>query len=206
MKIIKLVNGIIEENCYLLINEKNKEGVIIDGGVDLSLIDETVKKEGVTIKAMLLTHFHFDHALVASALKERGIKIYISEQDAPYLNKNSRIAEFYGYNYTPCTPTDVFKDGDVITEAGLDFKVMLTPGHTMGSCCFLIENVMFSGDTLFLETVGRTTFKESQPKLLPASLKRIISLEKDYTVYTGHGENTTIFYEKQYNPYINHDN
>lgn len=205
MKLYHLCSGPLRVNTYFLVNEYTCDAVIIDGGENYKLIKETEKKYGFKIKALLLTHAHFDHAGNAKKLQDDGVKVFISLKDAPKLNNDENLAGDFGRVFDKLTPDYTFTDGDYISACGIKIKALLTPGHTDGSATFIVDDMMFTGDTLFLESVGRTDFKTGDRDALIKSVKRLFALDKDYKVYPGHEEFTTLSHERQFNTFIDYD-
>ncbi|MBR6788682.1 MAG: MBL fold metallo-hydrolase [Clostridia bacterium] len=201
MKIISVTVGPISTNCYIVYNETNKEAVVIDPGAEANKIQFELDKRGLNIKAILLTHGHFDHTNAIKALSKNGVKIYLHGQDEPFATAGNT---FFPGMYVSSFCVDVFvSDGDLINEAGLTFKVISTPGHTRGSVCYVVENNIFSGDTLFYMSVGRTDFPMGNTAALIDSVKnKLFALDGNYTVFPGHGESTTLEFERKYNPYV----
>lgn len=207
MKIKKIVTGIIGTNCYLVSNEETKEAVIIDPAAVPKKMIEYIRTEGLTLKAILLTHAHFDHIMGIDKLIELyGVMpIYVGEADlellhTPKLNESTVYSSGYSY-----PGGDAICDGDVLNLIGHEFKVIHTPGHTAGGVCYHVkdENVLFSGDTLFNCSVGRTDFATSSTSALIRSIKEKLFLLPDETiVYPGHMEATTIKNEKINNPFV----
>lgn len=207
MKVKTLVLGPLETNTYIV--EKGGEYLIVDPGDNSTYLDEIVKSKNV--KYILLTHGHYDHIAGVKRLSEMcKAKIVIHKEDAQMLydEKKSRYADFF-MDDQPKAKADIeTSDGDVLSFAGADIKVMHTPGHTHGSVVYIFEddNTLFSGDTLFKLSAGRTDlcdgdqFDNARQEL--KSLKKIAKLEGDYTVYPGHGESTSLEYERQFNPYM----
>ena len=134
-----------------------------------------------------------------------GAKIYISKIDAPKLLNDGHLGDNFGRKFEPVVADYTFSDGDVLTICGFEFKVFITPGHTDGSACFLLGNALFTGDTLFLESVGRTDFPTGNKDQLINSVKRLYALPGDYTVYPGHAEFTTLEHERKYNTFVDYD-
>ena len=212
MKINHYVVGPVQTNCYVVINEENKECLIIDPGASAKQLAELIRKDELTPVAVLLTHGHFDHAGGAEDIaKEFDIKIYAHEAERDTLgNPQKNVSWMVGASES--YRADVFlKDEEVITLAGFDIKVLHTPGHTEGGCCYYVadEDVVFTGDTLFAQSVGRTDFpggsmsqivRSVQDKLL--SLNEAGNLETDIMVYPGHNDPTTIETERMNNPYL----
>lgn len=212
MRINHYVVGMVQTNCYIVINDETKECFIIDPGASGKQLAEKIRQDNLTPVAVLLTHGHFDHAGGAKTLAEEfGIKIYAHEAEADTLHDPQKnVSWMVGTKET--YDADVFlQDEEVITLAGFEVKVLHTPGHTEGGCCYYIaeESVLFSGDTLFAQSVGRTDFpggsmsqivRSIQEKLL--TLNEVGNLENDIMVYPGHNDPTTIETERMENPYL----
>jgi len=212
MKINHFVVGMVQTNCYVVINDETKECFIIDPGASGMQLAEKIKEDNLKPVAVLLTHGHFDHAGAAKALAEEfDIKIYAHEAEkdtlkAPQKNVSGMV------NCRESYAADVFlKDEEIINIADFEIKVLHTPGHTEGGCCYYIaeEAVIFTGDTLFAQSVGRTDFpggsmsqivRSIQEKLL--TLNETGNLETDIMVYPGHNDPTTIETERMENPYL----
>ena len=212
MKINHYVVGQVQTNCYVVINDETKKCFIIDPGASAKQLAEKLKQDNLNPVAVLLTHGHFDHAGAAEVLaKEFGIKIHAHEAERDTLaDPKKNVSWMVGANES--YHADVFlKDNETINLADFEIKVLHTPGHTEGGCCYYIpeEHVVFSGDTLFADSVGRTDFpggsmsqivRSIQEKLL--TLSEIGNLETDVMVYPGHNEPTTIETERMNNPYL----
>ena len=212
MKINHYVVGMVQTNCYIVSNDETKECFIIDPGASGKQLAEKIRQDGLTPVAVLLTHGHFDHVGAAKTLaKEFDIKIYAHEKEEStlkYPDKNVSWMVGVEESYT----ADVYlKDEENISFAGFDIKVLHTPGHTEGGCCYYIaeEDVVFTGDALFAGSVGRTDFpggsmsqivRSVREKLL--SLNEAGNLESDIMVYPGHNDPTTIETERMENPYL----
>ena len=212
MKINHYVVGMVQTNCYIVINDETKECFIIDPGASGKQIAEKLRQDNLTPVAVLLTHGHFDHAASAKTLaKEFDIKIYVHEAEADTLRDPQKNVSWM-IQLKESYDADVFlKDEEVIMLAGFEIKVLHTPGHTEGGCCYYIaeEAVVFTGDTLFAQSVGRTDFpggsmsqivRSIQEKLL--TLTEAGNLETDVMVYPGHNDPTTIETERMENPYL----
>lgn len=181
------------ENCYLL--EDEETAVLIDPGFPAPLPAETEKK----LKAILFTHGHFDHVLYGQELKKRlGVPLYIHEKDAPFLT-DPALSLSAGNGEA----ADVLlKDGDTVRIGTLSFQVIHTPGHTAGSCCFLCGDCLFTGDTLFRGSMGRTDLPTGDPEQMRASLQKLSALPDGLKVYPGHEQITDMAFEKAHNPYL----
>lgn len=206
MKVEKFVTGIISTNCYLVINEDTKQAVIIDPAACPSYLMSHIKSEGLKIEAILLTHGHFDHIMgIDGFLSEFDVPVYVHEEDAdamedPVLNQSSTYTSGYTFG-----KARYLRDRQTLELAGYTFQVIHTPGHTKGGCCYYVasENVLFSGDTLFQNSVGRTDFVNSSTSDLVHSIReKLFLLPDDTMVYPGHMGETKIGHEKKYNPYV----
>lgn len=205
-EVLRYIVGPVCTNCYLLVNHKTGELLVVDPGDQAQLIEKQIEKTGAKPVAILLTHGHFDHAGAAEELADKyQISIYAYEAEKetlenPGLNLCGMIGEHKVYH------ADIFvKDEEVLNLAGFSIRVFFTPGHTIGGCCYYIadEKILFSGDTLFQESVGRTDFpRGSASDLIRAIREKLMPLPDDVTVYTGHDESTLIGYERMHNPYL----
>lgn len=206
MKVEKFVTGIISTNCYLVINEDTKQAVVIDPAACPSYLMSHIKSEGLKIEAILLTHGHFDHIMgIDGFLSEFDVPVYVHEEDAdvmedPVLNQSSTYTSGYTFG-----KARYLRDRQTLELAGYTFQVIHTPGHTKGGCCYYVasEGVLFSGDTLFQNSVGRTDFVNSSTSDLVHSVReKLFLLPDDTMVYPGHMGETKIGHEKKYNPYV----
>lgn len=204
MKMYHIRTGLLHVNSYFLVNDNN-EAVLIDCGEYYKLIKQTEEKYGFKVKAVLLTHAHFDHSGSAKKLQDDGAKIYISKLDAPKLLNEDNLSSNFGRKFDYVTADYLFEDGEEISPCGIPFKVIATPGHTDGSVTFLCGNMLFTGDTLFLQSVGRTDFKTGDRDALVNSVKRLYNLKGDYSVYPGHDDFTTLEHERKYNGFVEYD-
>lgn len=201
-----LVVGPLEVNCYILHEEETREAVAIDPGGSEEAVWRCIEEAGLDLKAILNTHAHGDHIGAVEFLREKtGAKLYIHEADAPMLlDARKNLSAFLG---TPIMtqPADVLlKGGEVLNIGGMKFTVLHTPGHSPGGVCYLMEDRLFSGDTLFAESVGRTDFPGSSAKDLMTSVReKLLVLPDEIKVYCGHGPETTIGHERKCNPYLN---
>lgn len=193
MNIITTKVGSYHTNCYM-VYEDTARCVLIDPGFQPEELLELVQAKGKTVEAILLTHGHFDHVGGVKKIAEQtGCRVYICQEDI-LLNPMLTAG--------PLHYTHTYKEGDVLTLAGMTFTVMQTPGHTPGCVCLLCGDTIFSGDTLFAGTCGRTDLPGSSHVEMMHSLARLAKLEKDYQVLPGHGNSSTIFQEKRCNPFM----
>ena len=206
IKIESRVLGPVATNCYLIINLDNNESIIVDPADSPESIYDMVVRSASRPQAILLTHGHFDHIGAANEVREHyEIKIYASCDEEKLLASPARnLSNAYGMSLR-VTADVLHNDGDILELAGLKIKAIHTPGHTEGGTCYYIESigVLFSGDTLFCESVGRTDFPGGSMSDIVHSIKdKLMVLPDDTKVYTGHGEGTSIGYERVHNPYI----
>ncbi len=194
MEITVLTLGDYMTNCYILRREASSKCLIIDPGYEAGRILSILEEKQLEPEAILLTHGHFDHVgAVQDLAAETDCAVYISAADLslPPMITNGKL--FYTHTY-PAPGT--------LTLAGLTLRVLPTPGHTPGSVCLLVDNTIFSGDTLFRGSCGRTDFPGGSWAQISASLKTLVALPGDYRVLPGHGEETTLDWERTHNPYL----
>lgn len=200
--------GGFQTNCYVVSCEKTKKAIIVDPGFDNRFEAEKVfgfiAQNSLTIRLALNTHGHPDHTSGNSLVKEKfHVPIYIHEYDAYMLGESGRkIAKFFGFeNSSP--PADVLlRDGDLVKFGESQLKVLHTPGHSRGSISLLGDKEVFTGDTLFRGSIGRTDFPESSDEEIAHSLRKLAMLPDNFIVYPGHGPKTTIGEEKRNNPFL----
>ncbi len=170
-------------------------------------IQENLQKLGLQATHVLLTHCHFDHVGGVAALQGLGARVYCSEQEKPLVGTPADMHEAFGLARNPFQVDETLSDGQKISLVGIEVEVLLTPGHTAGSCCYLITKKeggksLFTGDTLFQDSIGRTDFPTGNYEQMKASLRRLRHLEGDMTVYPGHNDETTLERERQNNPFM----
>ncbi len=200
----RITLGMVGTNCYFVV--KDGHCVVFDPADKGDKIYEILQEKELTVDLILLTHGHFDHIAGADQLRElTGAKVgcYIKEQALckdVYLN----VANMYGFD-SVINPDVFYKDGEIIEAAGLKFRLIATPGHTSGSCCYYLEEekILICGDTLFEESVGRTDYPTgSMSELIRSVNDKLFCLPDDTVCYPGHGDLTTIGHEKLYNPFV----
>ena len=208
MLVQKFVVGRFFTNCYVVSCEQTKETIIIDPGFDDRLevgkIFRFIDESALTLKFIVNTHGHPDHACGNGIVKEKfHAPILIHEYDARMLGSSGkRIGEFFGFGGSS-PPADVLlHDGDSVKFGEITLRVMHTPGHSRGSISLLGEKGIFTGDTLFLGSIGRTDFPESSEMDMRLSLKKLASLSDHLVVYPGHGLVTKLGKEKSSNPFL----
>lgn len=206
LEVQQMVLGPVYTNCYFLKNKENGETLIIDPADSPNRIFQKVEEMGAKPAAILLTHGHFDHIMAVQAVKaEYQIPVYACRQEEemlrePSVNMTDRMRK-------PCSVRpDVFLDDlQVFDAAGFSIQMIHTPGHTKGSCCYYLkdEAVLFSGDTVFYGSVGRTDFPGGSTAQIVQSLHKLVdSLPEETEVFPGHDVSTSIGYEKRYNPFV----
>lgn len=204
IEIRNLVLGMVATNTYFVMNQQTKEMLLIDPADEPEAIEQQVLKMGGEPKAVLLTHGHFDHMMAASACAARyGVPVCAHELEEEVLeNAQYNLSGQWMHAYT-MRADQLVKDGDILDLAGFKICVYHTPGHTQGSVCYYLpeEAVLFSGDTIFAQSYGRTDFPTSSMTDMQKSVARILRTLPDHTdIYPGHNETTTIAIEKRYNP------
>ena len=203
MKVISMCLGPLQTNCYILYG-KDKKAVVIDPAFYADRIEKTLEENGLTLDKILLTHAHFDHIMAVEDLRRSGAELYLHSDDEEMLMRPelNYMLEFLGKSIDFKSPEHLLKDGDTIEVGDEKIRVLHTPGHTKGSVCYIIGGVMFSGDTLFCGSIGRTDLYGGDYDTLQNSLKKLREIEEDLTVLSGHGERTTLQNEKNDNIYM----
>lgn len=205
MKTLKMEVGSLGTNCYILFCEDTLEAAVIDPGGNADEIAAVIKREKLNVKYIINTHGHADHIAANSRIKSiTGAAVIIHTDDANMLtNAQLNLSMFIGAGIT-CDPANrLLKDGDTIVIGLMQIKVIHTPGHTPGGVCLLVENALFSGDTLFAESIGRTDFPGGSHSQLIQNIKnKLMVLPDDINVWPGHGPATTIGWERKMNPFI----
>lgn len=206
MYINRVMVGMIQTNCYIVGHSDSSECIIVDPGDEAQKIISCANKDGKKIVAILLTHGHFDHIGAVDELRTRcGARVYACEKEKELL-KQPELNLSVNINRRMSEKADIYvTEGDVIKEAGIELKVIETPGHTIGGVCYYNEEnkVLFSGDTLFEMSVGRTDFPTSSGAGLVKSIReKLFLLPDDVLVYPGHGGATDIGSEKMNNMYV----
>ncbi|MCR5703475.1 MAG: MBL fold metallo-hydrolase [Eubacterium sp.] len=203
LEIKNILVGELYTNCYIVKNKATGEGFIVDPGDDDVKIFAHIAKMEMTPMAILLTHGHIDHMGAAEALKERyQIPIYVSEKEEQVLlNPTYNLSAILGSGPRNLCADHYLKDGEKIQIAGVELKFILTPGHTQGSGCYYIKdaNLLFSGDTLFCASRGRTDFPGgSEAQIVKSIREKLLLLPEETDVLAGHMEQTTIGDEKRF--------
>lgn len=205
LKVLGVCVGMVQTNCYIVYEEERKEAVIIDPGDEASRLMKIIQDYGLLPKAILLTHAHFDHIMAVPELKEHyQIPIYAHEKER-VVCEDASVNLSGSWMRTPLTihPDVYLTDDEIVEAAGLTFKTLYTPGHTIGSVSYYMEKekVLFSGDTLFCRSLGRTDLETASTEMIIDSiLNKLLVLPDEVVVYPGHNNETTIAAEKKYNP------
>ena len=200
------VVGPLQCNCYIVGDPETKEAIIIDPGDDAEVIASSLAEQGLTVTAIVATHAHFDHVVAATRLRElTGAPFYLHREDLPildWLQESGRI--FLGVDFGP--PPDVDRDaseGEILKAGSTRLEVLHTPGHSPGSISLITDTAVFSGDTLFAGSIGRTDLPGGDTQALMSAVRnKLFGLEDELPVYPGHGPATTLGEEKRFNPFV----
>lgn len=207
MKVIRIEGGPLPTSCYLFRDGETGAAAVVDPGFESPAL--TAELRAGNVEAILLTHGHYDHIAGVKKAKElTGAKIFLPEADLAFPEDPSlSLAGMFGCaGVPPFRPDAVLHDGDSVPVGGLCVRVLHTPGHTAGSCCFLVGDALFSGDTLMRLSCGRTDFPTGSMARMEDSLKTLGRLKENYRVYPGHGPETTLDFERRNNPFLGGSN
>lgn len=194
--------GNIQNNCYLVVDEKTNCSALVDCTECSQKMFDFIGDSD--LKYIFLTHGHFDHITGVKGVKEKyGARVVISHEDAPMLSSAKlSLAAFCGGEQNIVEPDILVSDGDVVKLNDIEFKVISTPGHTKGGVCYLVGDYIFTGDTLFFCSCGRTDFPGGSSQEIIASLKKIAALDGDLKVMPGHDRLSNLNFERENNPYM----
>lgn len=204
MRIQSIVVGYLGTNCYILGDEATGTCAVIDPGASAGAILGKIREMGLKAETILLTHGHYDHIMaVPELVRQTGARVCIHKKDQWLLDCDEVLRYGTRAEHYTVPHVDVFlEDGMEVTQGSLTIRVLHTPGHTAGCCCFVCGDALFSGDTLFHESCGRTDLETGDMEDMFRSLARLAALEGNYRVFPGHMSSTSLDYERQFNPYM----
>lgn len=197
--------GPFQANNYLLIDEISKKAVLIDASGDLEAVKKYLDEAGATLEKVLLTHAHIDHIAGCYELQEKlGVKVFMHKDDKFLVDNLKQQLQMFGLPEEKEPQIDGFiEDGEIITVGDMNFKAIHTPGHSKGGLCYQIGNMLFSGDTLFAQSVGRTDLPGGDYEVLEKSItEKLFTLDDDLVVLPGHGGASMIGQERRTNPFF----
>ncbi len=199
MQVFKIYPQGFAANSYFLTQDE-KTAVVIDPAQPR--IADEAKRRGLTVTHVLLTHGHFDHIGGCAALQAEGAKVGCLAKEAPLALGKNNMADYFGGHVPPFSVDFTFGDGDILSLDGMQFLVIATPGHTAGGACFCVGDHLFTGDTLFAGDIGRSDLPTGSGAQLTESVRKLYALQGDFTVCPGHGEDTTLEYERHNNGWV----
>ena len=205
MKTERLVLGMLHTNCYIVYDEHSKEAIVVDPADSYPEIKDKILESDLQVKYIILTHAHCDHiGALDQLVDDTGALVCIGADDAIALNDGELNLCNYLGNSSPTSKADIIiNDGDIMKLSDNTIKFITTPGHTKGSISIVVDDAVFSGDTLFYESIGRTDFATSDTLAIFDSIKnKLYALGREMTVYPGHGESTSIGHEIDNNPFV----
>ena len=200
-----LAVGPFQANCYILGDEESRQALVIDPGAEFDRIKATLQSLKLKVDKIVLTHAHGDHfGAVKELFEQTQAELYLHEADLPLLtNPKYNLSEAYGLPLAIKTDTKFMSEGDQLTCGSINLRVIHTPGHTPGGICLYGNGILFTGDTLFNGSVGRTDFPYSSTGALMQSIAtKILALDDDIKIYPGHGPASRLGWEKKYNPFL----
>ena len=206
LNIKKFNTGLYDVNTYVIWDDKTSDAAVIDWGGDFELINDFINKQKLNLNYVLNTHGHFDHIMADDEVQKKlGVPIFAHKDDKELIAYLPVQLEMFGITEGIEAPQidDWIEGGDVLNLGNFEIKVLHTPGHSQGGVCYLIDGNLFSGDTLFLECVGRTDFPYGNHQQLINSIKtKLFPLDDNIKVFPGHGDETTIGHEKKFNEFV----
>lgn len=206
MKIERLITGELQSNCYIVWDENSLESIIIDPGAEAEKIAKVIEKKALTVKYIICTHGHFDHVGAVSELKKKtGAKVVISRDDVEIYMRAGEHAASWGFKIEqPGRPDLVVEEGAELLAGNMQFRVLTTPGHSPGGICLYVQGVLFTGDTIFAGSVGRSDLDGGDIDDLKKSFIRLISLPPETEIMPGHGPSSTIEKERILNFFVDY--
>lgn len=196
MEIKKFILGRIDNNTYIV--SKGKDCLVIDPSMEYEKIISYIKEQELNVKGILITHAHYDHVYsLFELVRDTGAPVYMHEDDMGLYD-----AAIKRINSVKVNIDHLLKGGEVLNLLGEDIQVLHCPGHADGCVCYIIGDNMFTGDFIFKGSIGRTDLETSKPDKMKESLKKFVSLDKNYNIFCGHGDDTTYFEELQTNPFL----
>ena len=205
VKLQSFETGPLGVNCYIVADSDSKEGIVIDAGGNADQLLRYIKAEGIHIQVLLNTHGHGDHIGAVDALRDAlKVPLLMHAADQPMLgDAKKNLSAFMGFPVTARPAEGTLEDGQRISAGALSFEVLHTPGHSPGGICLLGMGMLFSGDSLFAESIGRCDFPgASQTQLLVSLQQKVMILPDAIRVYPGHGPDTSIAWERRHNLYL----
>lgn len=205
MEIATFVVGPLQSNSYLVVDAPSRRAAVIDPGMDSEVVLDAVRRQGLRVESVIITHGHFDHVFSGALFKtETGAEVVMHPNDLPLLTEVPETARFFGIKApVPPSPDRLVREGDTIAVGGLDLRVLETPGHTPGSISLRLDDAVFVGDTLFAGSVGRTDLTGGSLEILLDSIRtKLLTLPDRTVVYAGHGPATSIGVERRDNPFL----
>lgn len=199
MQVFKIYPQGFAANSYFLTQDE-KTAVVIDPAQPR--IADEAKRRGLAVTHVLLTHGHFDHIGGCAALQAEGAKVGCLAKEAPLALGKNNMADYFGGHVPPFSVDFTFGDGDILSLDGMQFLVIATPGHTAGGACFCVGDHLFTGDTLFAGDIGRSDLPTGSGAQLTESVRKLYAIQGDFTVCPGHGEDTTLEYERHNNGWV----
>lgn len=206
MKIERLVTGELQSNCYIVWDENSLESIIIDPGAEAAKIAKVIEQKALTVKYIVCTHGHFDHVGAVSELKKKtGAKVVISRDDVEIYMRAGEHAASWGFSIEqPGSPDLLVEEGAELGAGNMHFKVLTTPGHSPGGICLYMQGLLFTGDTIFAGSVGRSDLYGGDIENLKKSFVRLISLPPETEIMPGHGPSSTIEKERILNFFVDY--
>lgn len=203
MRIDVMTVGPLQANCFIVWDDSSREAIVIDPGDEPDRILSFIKENNLKVRYIVCTHAHFDHVGALPELKvHTGAPVAVHEAEKEIYEGARDMAAFFGYDIEKLPEPDIYlRDNDLINMGSVQLRVLHTPGHSPGGLCLYGNGVIFTGDTIFAGSVGRTDFYGGDINQLKHSFKRILSLPPDTKIFPGHGPGTTVDEEKRENPF-----